>query len=764
MAPVNRLDLVLIALSLLATLLAADAHAGVVHDPWLARLQVGQMRDPAAHAVDAHGWPGGLLAPLTADPGFLQGATSYFAHDALPRGSDQVAWRLALPLLGGVAAADAAYAGAREQARQLIALSTEAAAPLASLPPTGGPWAIPVHQLQASRQWQAGRWRQAAATCEALLGLPATRTQDASFKLAWTLRLQACRERAGGPVDLEAIWRLLPDLGPYDQRSGWSLWLALRRARSLPDLEPHHTTREAAVLLAGAGELFMSAEQFWNLGLPAEATAGVGGLLLPASRLAEHFTRYPDLPADGRFQGYWLRGKRRQDPSAANLEHLASLPGLKDGHRLDLWRRASESRLLRTEWEAGLANLEQALALMDSEASSWMRGRLREWTVQCLALALAEERPGHARRVTALATEQLQEADRQAFEADAAALLTRLGTGAPPSAGTLRQQGEAFVRQGRSPSIGSRPRLELPEPDRWRDRLWSTWAAWGLGLTSAADTLSADQADYRTGLQFVLDHDDPDQRHTSATALAADRLAGTPAAATLLDFAWHRDIEQVSGGRALPAPTPLPDLLEPAPWSDLERQLRGHAMLGLAIALADDRGMIAAAVRLPRQGIDERQEQLFWYPVPADRALRDALAATSLPPEMLLAIARNESLFEPAVRSRAGALGYMQIMPFHYQDPAAAPGDAHWSHPATSLGAGARILASEAREFGADPYRAVAAYNAGRGAVNRWQGQLRQVPDRDLFWAWIGYPETRHYALRVLRDREVYRWLLDTGP
>jgi len=140
MAPVNRIRIVLSALSLLASLLAADVHAGLVHDPWLARLQVGQMRDPAAHAVDGGGWPGGLLAPLSVDPGFLQGARSYFAQDDLPRRHDLVAWRLALPLLGGVEAADAAHAVARDQARQLISLSAGAAAPLATtLPPVRGP-------------------------------------------------------------------------------------------------------------------------------------------------------------------------------------------------------------------------------------------------------------------------------------------------------------------------------------------------------------------------------------------------------------------------------------------------------------------------------------------------------------------------------------------------------------------------------------------------------------------------------------------------
>lgn len=759
MAPLIRLSLILA-----VVLLSAPALAGVVHDPWLARLQVGQMRTPVAHAVDESGWPGGLLAPLGVDPGFVLGATRYFAADDLPRAPEQVGWRLALPLLGGTEAANAVYGTARAQASQLIALSAEDAGPLADGLPATGPWCVEIHQLQASRQWQHGQWAEAAATCEALLRLPAARPLDASVKLAWTLRREALRSRLDLAPDLEAIWALLPDLGPYDQRSGWALWLALRRARGVPDLDPEHATRDAGVLIAGAGELFMEAEQFWGLGLPTEAAAGVGALLLPAGRLVEHFVRYPDLPTDGRFQGYWLRGKRRQDPSAANLERLAGLTGVKDGHRLDLWRRASESHLLRTQWEPGLAALEQGLRLMDSSASAGMRARLREWTVQSLALALAEERVGHARRVVSLAEAHLDPSDLQAFREDAAALLARLGDPQPPAGDQLRDLGEAVVRQGQAPVIGSRPRLVLPDPAAWRDRLWTTWASWGLGLVDEADSLLGAQAEYRDGLRFVLGHDDPAQRHTSATALAAGHLGGASVTEPLLDFAWHRDIELMSAGRALPRPTPVPDLLEPAPWADLDRQLRGHALLGVAIALGDDRGMIAAAVRLPNRGLDDRQVRLFWYPVPADAVLRDALASTDLPPELLLAIARNESLFEPAVRSRAGALGYMQIMPFHYQDPAGAPGDAHWSHPATSLGAGARILGSEARLFGGDPYRSVAAYNAGRGAVNRWQDQLRQAPEGDLFWAWIGYPETRHYALRVLRDREVYRWLLDAAP
>ena len=77
--------------------------------------------------------------------------------------------------------------------------------------------------------------------------------------------------------------------------------------------------------------------------------AGLGALMLPRADLPGHFDRWPAPPVDGRFQGYWLRGQRRLRHGAGDIEALAQLPGLKDGHRLDLWRRASEKRVLSNE-------------------------------------------------------------------------------------------------------------------------------------------------------------------------------------------------------------------------------------------------------------------------------------------------------------------------------------------------------------------------------------------------------------------------------
>ena len=538
----------------------------------------------------------------------------------------------------------------------------------------------------------------------------------------------------------------------------------MRRARGLPPFDPGAADRDAAVFLAGADVLFLEPDAFRALGLAPEHEAGLGALLLPRGELDEHFARHPHPPADGRFQGYWLRGQRRRDGSAAAVARLARLPDLKDGHRLDLWRRASEKRLLRDEWSEGLDDLERALALVASDASAWMRDRLREWTVQALALALARERTGNATQVVELAERTFAGEDLREFRTDAAALLGRLGRGAPATGPSLRERGEGLVRRGDAPDIGARPALALPTAAGWRHRLWGAWAEWGLSLLNDEPDPSGRTRERADVLRSVLATSDPAQRHATACAAAARGLRGMPGLSRLLDHAWQRDVEILSDGRAVPTPTPLPDLLQPAPWGTLAERLRGHAMLGAALALGDDRGLIAAAVRLPAGGLDDATYRLFWYPLPGDPAVRDVLATSGLPPELLLAIARNESLFEPAIRSRAGALGYMQIMPFHYDDPAATSGESHWSHPATSLGAGTRILAGEAGTFANDPYRAVAAYNAGRGAVRRWERQLAGVPDRDLFWAWIGYPETRGYTLRVLRDREVYRWLLGSRP
>jgi hypothetical protein len=103
---------------------------------------------------------------------------------------------------------------------------------------------------------------------------------------------------------------------------------------------------------------------------------------------------------------------------------------------------------------------------------------------------------------------------------------------------------------------------------------------------------------------------------------------------------------------------------------------------------------------------------------------------------LIASVVEAESSFRPDAVSSSGALGLMQLMPFHL-DGVETPLD-----PATNLNLGARYLAGLERRFGGDLELALAAYHAGPNAVDRWGG----VPP---------YASTQHYVGRVLdRYRE----------
>ena len=102
-------------------------------------------------------------------------------------------------------------------------------------------------------------------------------------------------------------------------------------------------------------------------------------------------------------------------------------------------------------------------------------------------------------------------------------------------------------------------------------------------------------------------------------------------------------------------------------------------------------------------------------------------------PTLFNALVEQESGFNPMARSRVGALGLTQLMP----GTASELGVTNPTDPAQSLDGGARYLSQMMQKFGNDPRLALAAYNAGPGAVTRYGG----VPP---------YTETRNYVDRIL--------------
>jgi soluble lytic murein transglycosylase-like protein len=112
----------------------------------------------------------------------------------------------------------------------------------------------------------------------------------------------------------------------------------------------------------------------------------------------------------------------------------------------------------------------------------------------------------------------------------------------------------------------------------------------------------------------------------------------------------------------------------------------------------------------------------------------DAAAARyGIDPALLRGLVRQESGFDPRAHSSVGAMGLTQLMP----GTAASLGVTDPYDPVQSLDGGARYLREMLDRFGDDPAKALAAYNAGPGAVARFGG----VPP---------YAETQHYVQNIL--------------
>ena len=117
-----------------------------------------------------------------------------------------------------------------------------------------------------------------------------------------------------------------------------------------------------------------------------------------------------------------------------------------------------------------------------------------------------------------------------------------------------------------------------------------------------------------------------------------------------------------------------------------------------------------------------------------------AAQANGLDPALLAGLVKQESGFNPTAGSPAGARGLTQLMP----GTAAGLGVTNVLDPVQSLNGGAKYLKQQLDAFGGDVAKALAAYNAGPGAVQRFGG----IPP---------YAETQNYVRIVQANATSYR-------
>ncbi len=122
----------------------------------------------------------------------------------------------------------------------------------------------------------------------------------------------------------------------------------------------------------------------------------------------------------------------------------------------------------------------------------------------------------------------------------------------------------------------------------------------------------------------------------------------------------------------------------------------------------------------------------FAGPSPLQRRVIETATRLGVDPALVLAVIETESGESPDAVSPKGAVGLMQVLP----ETAAEVGFPDAADPARNLEAGCRYLAALLESFGGDVELALAAYNAGPGAVRHWG----TVPP---------YRETRDFIARV---------------
>lgn len=131
-------------------------------------------------------------------------------------------------------------------------------------------------------------------------------------------------------------------------------------------------------------------------------------------------------------------------------------------------------------------------------------------------------------------------------------------------------------------------------------------------------------------------------------------------------------------------------------------------------------------------------------------------------PALIYAHILQESAFRSQVVSPANAIGLMQVRPGTASDIAKANGlnfnEADLYRPSTNLEYGQSYLEYLGRSSitGGKLPKIAAAYNAGPGAVQRWNSEIRDNDDPLLFMESIPYVETRGYVSIILRNYWMY--------
>lgn len=156
---------------------------------------------------------------------------------------------------------------------------------------------------------------------------------------------------------------------------------------------------------------------------------------------------------------------------------------------------------------------------------------------------------------------------------------------------------------------------------------------------------------------------------------------------------------------------------------------------------------------------------IYRFPLAYWDTIQQKAHERELDPYLILAVIRQESLFDVRARSPAFALGLMQLLPttaarVAKQIGLAPPANEQLFDPDINVTLGTQYLRDLLQRYSNNWFKAIAAYNAGEAAVDRWEKEI-VTDDIEEFVERIPYIETRGYVKLVMRNHRVYKKLYE---
>ena len=596
-------------------------------------------------------------------------------------------------------------------------------------------------------------------------------------------------ERAGRPIEASSMYHQAGIDFPDARR-----WLALRQARLAPDpptaLRLLHSAPMAgrtlvaeirAAALAEIGDLEAAVRTLDGVGLYAAAgrlALGAGDSLRARSlayRAAEMNRREE---AEG-----GVEAALADFPPESPTEHLIVAKALR--------RFATPTQALvhaRAAFESGDSSMATRLFLGElTEASGDRRGAIRVYDA---AVKSGGPDAGEAEYLSARGHLRLRERN-VAYAAFSSFVERRPDHDRTPA--TLFLMGDLRQDQGRLREADSLFRL-LHEA-------WPTdpFASNARSRLAARALLRSDMAEAMEILRLQVEHGGSPAR---AAQFQLARLAQEVGDSAMAIREWtalaHRDSIGYYGTAArqaagLPEPT-FPDpqrgevssrvsrelsVLDLLSAAGLEREAAAqlerltesdewdvHELIEIAEGLIS-RGSARVAVNLGWRiaglhRLNDPRVLRIIFPWPNRELVEREAGEFDLDPYLMAALIRQESAFDAAATSRAGARGMMQLMPATARGLARRLGVA-WDNAFLEVAdanvhLGAAHLARMLKQYDGEVVPALAAYNAGGSRVRRWL-RFPEAGDWFSFIERIPFPETRGYLRTLLRNRALYEAL-----